>query len=597
MTSPHGARPRIWLYVLTIAVAAVAFLLVLVVLPQRTWYSGDCGIKYIFTYSLVAHHWSGADLIYPGQSIDPQHRYVVGQFTYDIAGRLYAPFSVTFAYLTSLPYAWFSFLGLYLPSILSLALIVLVTGLLAARVVGPRGQLAAAAITGLATPLLFYGVEFFEHAPAVLLGGLSLLLVLRASEGRRPLWSLAGAGFLTGLAVTLRPEMSVFGLAAAGALLYSRLVPRRPMAQLGALLGGAAVVLGPMLVLNKIYFGYAAGLSVFSNAVSGWGAGRVSAADAIPGLLLPVVMPHAGSLDRILTALVAIALPGLIVVLLREKRGAGRAAGLALAVALIGLIGYRLAQAGKDDLGLTSLLDTFPLVLFLVLALLLRRTGAPAPPEEATAPDPAWRAARFLGAVVVIYVALFLAITPHWGFPAQWGPRLLLMVFPPLAILAVRLYARLARAGYGLAVPVLFWGLVLASVAAQGLGIRMLYLVKSGDARLLTTLAHITKPEEPLVSDYHAFRQRNAALFPHRIFLQIPWSSELPDLEAKLRQTGYRSYWFCFMPEEPGFRPTIIREVRRIAPGRYEAVGASRTYYVLVLSRLSSKASFMEPER
>jgi len=127
-----------------------------------------------------------------------------------------------------------------------------------ARVLDARRDPAlVAAVAGLGTPYLFYGLEFWEHMPAVALGvsGAALLLqAARQAHGQQPsMTTTFGAGLLLGSATVLRPEAACFAVAVAAA---SRTLVYRPTwrALAVAALGAVAALL-PLALYSWLHFG------------------------------------------------------------------------------------------------------------------------------------------------------------------------------------------------------------------------------------------------------------------------------------------------------------------------------------------------------
>ena len=90
----------------------------------------------------------------------------------------------------------------------------------------------------LATPFLFYGLEFWEHMPAVALAALATAMVVETPRPQAPRALAAGALF--GLATLLRPEAGWF----AAAVLVAARVRHPPLTWRSiawAAVGGAAI--------------------------------------------------------------------------------------------------------------------------------------------------------------------------------------------------------------------------------------------------------------------------------------------------------------------------------------------------------------------
>ncbi len=128
-----------------------------------------------------------------------------------------------------------------------------------ARTLDPRRSAALPAIVAaLGTPLLFYGLEFWEHAPAVAAGAAGAALLLhaarRSSDLRsQPVAMTFGAGVLFGVATLLRPEAAWFAVAV---VIASRTLPRAVAWRSAAVAaGGAALTLAPLILYSLLHLG------------------------------------------------------------------------------------------------------------------------------------------------------------------------------------------------------------------------------------------------------------------------------------------------------------------------------------------------------
>src|SRR5579862_53854 len=152
-------------HALVFAATAVVVLLLVLGLPARTFYAGDSGIKLIVARNAIAHpaHPLDVDLPRVGGTpvdlVDPFFHVQGGHAraaTPDLFPLLIAPLIAAFglraAYL--LPAAGFLLALWMIPSI-GLALD------------GRRSRTLMLLTTGLCTPLLFYGLELWEHTLAV----------------------------------------------------------------------------------------------------------------------------------------------------------------------------------------------------------------------------------------------------------------------------------------------------------------------------------------------------------------------------------------------------------------------------------------------
>ncbi|HEY8216650.1 MAG TPA: hypothetical protein VIH82_05920, partial [Acidimicrobiia bacterium] len=113
---------------------------------------------------------------------------------------------------------------------------------IARRVSGERAGWPAFWAIGLATPVLVYALDFWEHAIGLAAMLWALLLVLDVVDGRGGVRAAAGAGALIGFAATMRTEALVYGAIAvivAGAILWRQRAPWRSVVSRAAAAGAA----------------------------------------------------------------------------------------------------------------------------------------------------------------------------------------------------------------------------------------------------------------------------------------------------------------------------------------------------------------------
>lgn len=254
---------------LTLAAVATVYLTLALVLPAEVFWSPDEGAKLLQALSFRPGGARSSDIPYGGRGLDPELTFyprllhpqhpealrsaLYPQPTADGGVRFHWPSLFPLASLA--PYRLLGARGLYLMP--------LVGGLLAAaaaaalgRAVDPAAGAPAALAVGLSSPVLFYSLLFWEHAPAVALGlggVLTLVVAQRAASVR-----LAVAAALLAGAVVLRPESL---LLPAPFLVLTALLLRPPPAARGrpALLLGSVtalyLVLGTALAMTKMVGG------------------------------------------------------------------------------------------------------------------------------------------------------------------------------------------------------------------------------------------------------------------------------------------------------------------------------------------------------
>lgn len=146
-----------------------------------------------------------------------------------------------------------------------------------------RSTALVAVAAALGTPWLFYGLEFWEHTPALALGTAGaawMLAAARRNPGRHSSTPAAFfAGLLMGAAIVLRPESAAFVVAV---LLASRALVHRPTwRSLAITAAGIALAMVPLEAYTLWHFGTLVPGHVGTNAglIDGsWGSDRLRVA-------------------------------------------------------------------------------------------------------------------------------------------------------------------------------------------------------------------------------------------------------------------------------------------------------------------------------
>jgi len=174
----------------------------LIVLRPEAVYSGDIGVKSVQAQALVERRFRSLDIGYPGQFLDPQRQFfpLRPPFVMNVGGGApQAIFPPASTLIEAIGVAVAGFRGMILVTLIGAA----VTLYAARRLSPPRDAFVAVLALGLASPLWFYAVSGWEHAPAVGLGVLGFALALHSPS--RAAAFLAGAS--VGAGATVRDEV------------------------------------------------------------------------------------------------------------------------------------------------------------------------------------------------------------------------------------------------------------------------------------------------------------------------------------------------------------------------------------------------------
>lgn len=450
---------------------ALVYSLTLAALPAGGLWIVDNGNKRIQVEALLASGFRDFSLPWPGRDLDPELAFnpLPRPFSVVRDGRLYSVFSPFFPTLSALPFRVLGETGLcLLPLLASFVLLAFVGRIAALAGLPPRGRALAILVAGLATPLWFYAVIFWEHAVAASLCVVSVALafefLVRGSKRH-----LFFAGLAIALGAGMRDPLLLFA-AVLGALVFFA-TPQERLRAGGYFAGGLAAGLLPLALFQWFALGDPLGFHLTHGFAprAGEGTGLGFLLRTRPAVLhnLFLASGEGVAVSALLTGPFAL----LLLVRPRLPNRAHRAAALAAAAwALAGatVLAVSYATAASQIERLLRSNGFFAAAPLLVVGLLRRRDPGPAPASD--------RVVGWLLRLVAVYSLLYFALTPVRNTTGvHWGNRYLLELYPLLAVpCAVGLLGLWRGSGAGRWVAVLLALLAAASVALQVFSIDLL---------------------------------------------------------------------------------------------------------------------------
>jgi hypothetical protein len=230
-------------------------------LRPDAFFAGDPGVKLIAARNAIAH--PSRPLQIPLPTVNGAPLRFVEPFFAPHGDHTHAVTSELFPLLTAPLIALFGLRGAYVLPALGFVVAVGAVSALGKALDPRRDALWTGVVAALVTPFLFYGLELWEHVPAVALGALGAVLTVRSAASRAAGLPFA-AGALFGAATLLRPEGAWFAVAV---LIASRwLDPRPAWRTLAAIVAGGALVLAPFELYALLHFGTLTPPHVSTNA-------------------------------------------------------------------------------------------------------------------------------------------------------------------------------------------------------------------------------------------------------------------------------------------------------------------------------------------
>jgi hypothetical protein len=503
-------------------------------LPPQVFWITDGGNRYIQVQSFARQ--GPPEIVYPARPLDPELRFFPwsGHHFQAVGGRVVSYYLPYFALLSLPGYRLAGAAGLYLLPLAAAIATLLLFPLLLEEAGLAAARAPATLVLGLGTPLLFYGMTFWEHSLAILPALAAVVLLLRAGRLGRTREAL-GAGLLLALSTVLREEGYVLTLALLAAFLWTYRVPR-----LGAALAGAwLAVMAPVWWLQHRLFGAALGIhaaayGALAAPARGGGAGGL---DELGRQLGAKLGDYAYFLLRFhpeprVSGWLAVPFALVCVAGLRRRRRTGVLdlclLGLATAAAAVFVVLLAADPRGVfDTLFTQGLLPHTPLLLLALLGLRAQLAS----PE---------RPGRFLAATCILFAVLVVLPLNRADVGILWGPRHFLALYPllvTLSLLALRDLRRSAeRAAHRRALALLAAALALLGVAVEGQGLRLLALKKAGSERMLEAVR--AAPGHTVVTDAYWLTEELAALYFERDFLEVGSDAAYRDALDLLARSG-----------------------------------------------------------
>ena len=412
------------------AFIAAVYVSVSLSLRKDAFFVGDMGIKYVQIESLLRQHFKSLALVYPGATVDPDAQFFPfpPPSTFKADDRVYATFSPAFSVVSAVPYYFFGLRGLYIiPLLAGLATVALVPFF--ATHLRVRRPALVMLLAGLGTPLCFYSLLFWEHTLAAFFFGLGLFYAVRAFRLRRA-HDVAWSGIWTGVAPWFRPEM--FLALAAMAFAYLVMARSRRVRVIVVILFcvGAGLFTVPLLIFNLCAYGGPFGAHYLQNIQLDQTIGHVSWLGAL-GLKLRVLPQHllfGREFFNVRWQDAALFAPfTAVIVLWVLPRFPGKRWGQTVLILFAAFLAFYVVCESRTVVGFFAASP----------AMLLAFAGAR--PVGLRKWRVIYRAGpiAFCSLVSIVFALLLFATLPVLG-GVQFGPRFLLPLYLPAALLAGR---------------------------------------------------------------------------------------------------------------------------------------------------------------
>lgn len=514
------------------------------------FFTCDTGLRFLQIISLIENNWQTLAITYPGQSIDPQFKYVPYYYAYSIVNdNVFLNISPFFPILASLLYANIDIIGLAVSPILGTLLTAYAMQKLVTQIKLPFPWVAAW-LTVFSTPLLFYSLELWDHSLGVGCATWAVYWTVTGLIYNRTRLLIFG-GVALGVGLGQRPEIYSFALAI-GIATTIHSWPR--IKQVSALVGGTIVGAIPFWIMQYVWVRHPLGMA-FAPHFFGHGrkedylarlvsSGPITSIERRLNFLLDISNVPIATFSSVLILLG-------FVVILRQLQGKASCQFLSFRLGLTYMLaGYTLWAFLGWKMFLNGLIPSLP-CLALVFILLPSRNE----------PNQCQKTAyQLLKMTALFFFLLMVAFWPGYG-GLQWGARYLLPLYPILFFLGYYLcWLNLVNHKRDL-IFYRYLSLVLcllvASVGFQVISIRLLYTSQSDPLmlrkRIATIPARFIITTDPVLPSHMSSIRDKAFFF-------ITDADQLLYLVSQLRGTSVPAIGLLISPRYPIAIPKMIKE-------------------------------------
>lgn len=540
--SSNRASSR-WYALGSLVLVASIYVATLSQLPKDGFWIVDNGCKFIQMQSIIRSDYADYSIDWPGAKIDPEYKYspLISRFGHVIDGKLYGTFAPFFPLISTFPYRAWGMAGLYViplaGGLLTLAAVWKLASILAGGQRGLRFSPALAIVlAGLATPIWFYSVEFWEHTPGTGLACWALVFFALHLRDSRTLWA------------------ALSGLSCAASIYF-----RDDLYVLAAVMGVGMVIAEPRKWRRGVLFGFVAAIAlvplwwfqwkVLGNPIGHHFAPTDSETVASGGFLMNrwLVVRHLFlDVGESLSWSILFTVPVLVLWLRKlVKRSDGAESTDASSFPLWGAFGivggsivlYFQMKAASPPIWLLSSNSLFAASPFLVLAFV----GARNVRASNGAPSSADHMIRVVLRMLLAYALIYAFLSPEvHANGVHWGCRYLLTLYPILAVIAAHNVfgwwkGKVGTGAIGVAVVGL---LVVLSIVAQLHAVRLMGAMKEFRVRFNETISR--EAEDVIIADSWWIPMEASRCFDSQMIFLDRSPGEHAELRRRLYRKGIR---------------------------------------------------------
>lgn len=547
---------RTYLAVLLITTICLIYALLTALMPRDVFWITDGGNKFITMENIIRDRTDA--ISYPASDIDPEYKFFPFSNFHFVRhhDNIYSIFPPYFSAFASFFYRTAGYWGLYLISIFSTGIVLLLTLRIIQRLKLPDKYLLSLPALGLCTPFFFYSLTFWEMTLAAMLTTTAILMVIRRTEDNTSIQEFLLAGLMMGSAIILREDIYVL----AAALVAAMFILKYKKINIAMICAGTMIIVASLWTIQYAKYGHILGLHGSKYyAHNGTESGIFPfLLDQLSGYYTYLLKFNSGDFaDKWYYFLLAA--PFVLAVLygIMHKNPARRAnAAFVMLLTVISsvilvVMLFNNKQPVLDTIFTVGLLTSSPLLVPLLLSTRSFFSGR-------------LRRIKLILLTSIIYCIVIAPMLTQSDLGIIWGPRHFIYLFPLLIPLCVYAMIKLFRRSDDrrLALKIAGLGIVLFSISLliQVKGVANLFLMKNNVAIMND---HLEKANEVIVSDIFWLPAENPRLFYNKKFMQVNSGQELEKLVELMKRNNVRTFTLV-LSKDINYRRITNDDIKRL---------------------------------
>ena len=549
---------RTYLAVLLIMAICLTYALLTALMPRDVFWITDGGNKFITMENIIRDRTDA--IAYPAADIDTEYKFFPYSNFHFVRhhDNIYSIFPPYFSAFSSFFYRAAGYWGLYLISILSTGIVLLLTLRIIQRLKLPDKYLLSLPVLGLCTPFFFYSLTFWEMTLTAMLTTTAVLMVVRRTENNTTIPEFLLAGLMMGSAIILREDIYVL----AAALVAAMFILKYKKTNIAITCAGTMIIVISLWSIQYAKYGHILGLhgsKYYAHNLDGNENSVISfIVNQLNGYYTYLLKFNSGDFaDKWYYFLLAIPFIMAVWAGIKYKNPAGRTAAfvtMLLAVissAILTVMLFNNNQPVLNTIFTVGFLTSSPLLVPLLLSMRSFFSSR-------------LRRIKLILLTSVIYCIVIAPMLTQSDMGIIWGPRHFVYLFPlliPLCIYAmIRLFYRSENRQLALKLAGLGILLLSISLLIQVKGVANLFLMKNNVAMMNN---HLENANEVIVSDIYWLPAENPRLFYNKKFMQVNSGQELEKFVELMKRNNVRTFTLV-LAKDINYRRITNDDIKRL---------------------------------